>query len=608
MATNIQHRTILNQPSPEALNLPFFNLLPKDKVSLLKFRIYILTRCIKDAEFRQDINEMCRRDVAFFATTMCWIHETRDDAFTETAGKFPMVLWTDQVDILAWLAKYGGSFDMTVEKTRGIGMSWIGCIFLLWKWLYHGEHLDYGILSKDENSLDLKDRPGSLMGKLDLLFAGLPGWLQLGPDGKSVLIRTSSKTHKFEHKINRNAILGFTATDDKLRSARTNLMLVDEAAYLPVDVQRWLAASQFVSSSRILISTHDGTATMFYRLTNDKHSRLVRISTWWNDNPARARGMYKIVNNLPVLLDPTFDYNDYDFCLEDSCLPRSPWVDSEFSKPGLDKVRLKQEIYGVAALDMKRMIQPAVTKCARELCRYPAFRAELVHDELTETEDGPFYFWQEYSSFTGMYYVGVDPAIGVMDKALAALVAIDIKTGSTVATAAFENTNGIDLAKMVHILCEKLCGARGQGYAQVVPESTGIGITFITELKRRGWKNIFNDGKGVHNSDRGEKLLIEYGRALRDGDTVAMDSRIIDDLEHFEYNSKVDVVFTGEIGHGDLGQAAALAWWGAKDRRKVILDTENRPQDRSKQPIELEPEYGYSKRKKSWSDKFALKV
>ncbi len=190
MATNIQLKTQLNYPSEAALALPFFNLLPKDKISLLKWRVYVLVRCLDDNDFRNDIEAMCARDIAFFAATFAWLHETRDDAFTESAGTFPLVLWCDQVDILAWLQQYGGKFDICIEKTRGIGLSWLVIIYLFWKWRYYGEHLDYGILSKDDKSLDLHRRPATLMGKLDLLFESMPGWMQLGPDSKTVLNRT----------------------------------------------------------------------------------------------------------------------------------------------------------------------------------------------------------------------------------------------------------------------------------------------------------------------------------------------------------------------------------------------------------------------------------
>ena len=44
----------------------------------------------------------------------------------------PMKLWVDQVDLLAWLAECFGERDIGVEKSRGIGMSWLIAIFYYW--------------------------------------------------------------------------------------------------------------------------------------------------------------------------------------------------------------------------------------------------------------------------------------------------------------------------------------------------------------------------------------------------------------------------------------------------------------------------------------------
>ena len=609
---NIRLQTKLNNPSKEAQELPLYPLLPTDAEDLLRLRIYVLQRCLIDTDFRASILAMCRQDVAFFATMFIWLHETRDDAFTTKAGKFPFQPWKDQIDLFAWLQKYGGSTDMTIEKTRGIGLSWVVIIFLLWKWLFHGTHLDYGILSKDEKSLDLLNRPATLMGKLDLAFSCLPGWMQLGPDSKTILHRTLTQ-HRFENKQNGNSILGFTASDDKLRSARLNLIVIDEAAFLPVDAQRWLAASQFVSSSRIFVSTHDGTASFFYRMTIDIKSRLVRISTWWNDNPARAQGMYIIEKGRVKLLDANYKFPpDYPFSFDDPGLPRSPWVDGEFAKPGADHVSLMQEIYGTAALDTKRLFQKDVLDIADRSSRVPMMRCRINSSgEFTEDEyDGEWYFWHPLElPFDGVYYVGVDPAFGVADKALAGIVAIDAVTGETVVTAGLPETNVVEQAKGVATLCDLLCGPRGRGYATVVPESTGgVGVSFMTQLQRLNRPLIYTEGNklGVHNKDRGEKILIEAGRAIRDGDLIINDIRIADDFGHFEYDSSMKLVFTGGVGHGDLGQATALGWWAARGRRKAILDAQE-PPPTNKHLRPIEREIGYNKTSRNWSDRFLLK-
>ena len=130
----------------------------------------------------------------------------------------------------------------------------------------------------------------------------------------------------------------------------------------------------------------------------------------------------------------------------------------------------------------------------------------------------------------------------------------------------------------------------------------------MTEMRRLRWPSIFseNNKKGIHNRDRGEKILIEAGRAIRDGDLVISDPRIVDDFEHFEYNARVDLVFTGEVGHGDIGQACALAWWAGRVCRRSIMEAENPKIDLNKQPIEREIGYGLNRNSTRWADRFAL--
>jgi hypothetical protein len=477
---------------------------------------------------------------------------------------------------------------------------------MLWKWLYHGEHLDYGILSKDDDSLDIPERPGSLMGKLDLLFAYLPAWMRLDNKGASVLHRTHSQ-HRFVNRRNKNAILGFTSTNDKLRSARLNFLFADEAAYLDVDTQRWLASTQHVGP-RIWVSTHDGTATMFYRISIDTESSLVRISTWWQANPARWAGAYVVKAGRVRILDTSYHFPpDYKFNYTRPGLERSVWVDYEFSKTGADIGRLEQEIYGTALLDSKKLLQPRIIEFARKSCSVPPYRGWLNESEdFVEDIDGDWFFWKDPSGvFDGLYYIGVDPNIGAsIDGAFAAIVVLDIKTGEQVCSAVLKDTPPVDLARLVVALGHVLGGSRGLGYAQVVYESTGIGVSFTTEIRRLRYPAVYKEGNqaSVHNSDRGEKILIELGRAIRDGDVAIRDERIADDLTGFEYDRKMDLIHSGLVGHGDVSQAAALAWWGGRTRRRAILEAQN---TKKQHPLLSEPRViEAKKRSKIWSNKF----
>lgn len=608
-AQNLHFETKLGVPSAESQALPFYPLLPKDRVGLLKWRLYCRERCVSDMEFRAAIEHMCAHDVVFFASTFAVFHETR--AVTEFIGKFPVILDLDQVDLLCWLAKYAGRTDITVEKTRGIGLSYLICLVFLWVWLYRGEQLELALVSKDKDSLDIKDRPSTLMGKLDLLISELPFWMTHTSKGANTVDRTTTN-HLFVNRKNGNSIRGFVPTDDKLRSGRFFAVGVDEAAFLPIEDQRWLASSQGVTFSRIWVSTHDGTACMFYRLTIDDRHKLVRISTWWWANTRCARGLYKSENGRIVLLDPQYKYDgDYPFSHDMPGLLRSPWVDDQFNRPGADLVHLKQELYGVAVLDMKRLIQPRVTDIARSTCTRPIAVGEFGESGHFEEDLGGRWRWWKHPDLPfdgGPYFIGVDPALSRISGANAALTAINSKTGEVVVTAALEDVDPVDFARLVHALAKLIAGPRGAGYAVIVPEVTGVGVSFLTELQRLRWPAIYSEPGGsrvgVHNADGGEKWLLAAARAIGDADVTVRDARIVDDLEHFELDSRLQPRFTGGVGHGDLGMSFAIAFWGCRERRRQVRQAEKGPVVHS---LLREPRILAEKKSRLFSDQFLTK-
>jgi hypothetical protein len=607
---NIKHETKLNELSDEAKAQPFCNLLPTDEESLLRWKIYVRERCLEDREFRETIRQCCAADVCFWAATFGWFHETRETE--RVIGKFPLILDPDQIDILAWLQKYGGRIDVVIEKTRGVGLSYLICLYCLWLWLFRSQKIDIGLLSKDKNALDILDRPSTLMGKLDTIFAELPAWMRLDENGKTILHRTSSQTHLFENLLNGNCIIGFVPTDQKLRSARLYCLFADEGAFLDVTDQRWLAAATGTSPSIIWVSTHNGSNTMFFRLVHDEVSDLIRISTFWWNNRRCARGMYKIVNGLVVKIDKDYKFEEgYQYNYDKPGRLQSPFTDRAFRRPQINPLTVEEELYGIAATLSKRMYREKLVKYLELLCAKHVYRCDMVAGEFIENdEDNPeLYFWEHAEVFDGYYVIGVDPAAGVEDGAYAALVAINVRTGQQVVSAALKDMSPIPFAQYVVALAKRLAGPRGHGFAKIAFESTGaVGAQFAAELNRLRWSAVCFDGKkttpGFHNSDNGEGWLLELARALQDNDIVIKDRRIIQDLAHFEYDSKWELEYVGKDGHGDLGIAAALAWQGAKDMRQAILRQQKATRSNAAS-IENEPKYQERRNKnKLYSTRF----
>lgn len=602
-------RTKLNEPSKEQLDLPFYGLLPKDKIGLLKWKAYVRERCLTDLEFRDMIDQCCKQDCAFWAASFAWFHETRP-GLQQDVGKFPVLLDCDQVDCLALLQKNAGKIDMAWFKTRGIGASYVVMLFILWCWKYIGQKIEFAAVTKDEDSLDSKDKPSTLLGKLDLLFEELPAWMQIGHDGKSILKRTTTD-HLFKNLQNGNLITGFVATDAKLRSGRFYIVFLDEAAFFPADLQRWASSAEGTTFCVLWLSTFDGTSNMFYRIATNDDPKLdvIRIATWAEDNPRWAEGKYISKNGEIEILDKRYVYPiDYPFSHEEPGLWRSPMVDRAFRRPGSNKQQIREEIYGIAVQDSRKLFSSKRTLeiFAKSALR-PVWRGDYVDGEWIEDwERGPIKTWVKPDAFIGVYAAGADPSLGSLTGAKAGFAVMDVKTGLFVLTARFEGLDAVNFAKKSEAICRAICGPRNAGMCVLAWESTGINFAYTNEIARVRYPSCYcepgKEGRpGCHNQDKGEAWLLEIGRAITDLDAIIKDEDAFSDFKAWEYDRKFDLVFASQDGHGDLGIACAIAWRAGSKRRKAIQQIQK--QEKEKHGREL-LDYRTQKSKLTYSDRF----
>ena len=80
--------------------------------------------------------------------------------------------------------------------------------------------------------------------------------------------------------------------------------IIDELSkFAPADGDRALVSTQQTSHSRLFIGTPYGTGNAYYQIMHEPSS-MVKLIVRWQDNPTRNRGMYKMVANIPVAVDP----------------------------------------------------------------------------------------------------------------------------------------------------------------------------------------------------------------------------------------------------------------------------------------------------------------
>lgn len=579
--------------------LPFIGeVIDLSYPELLKLRIAIRERCLEDKAYRAAIVQMCEMDCAFFIAVFGYFHETR--ATEPRQGKFPVHLDPDQADILACFQKYGGLQDITCEKSRGIGVSYLAAGYATWILLFHpGGKIELGLLSKDEDALDTPRRPSSFMGKVDLLLEELPAWMTHLSAKKKVIHRVTSD-HRFENLLNGNALLGFVPTNDKLRSARLFALLADESAFLPFNIQKWLASTHGTTPSVFYISTHEGTNGLFYRLTQNTTQELIRISSWWWENRRCRRGLYQSVNGQIEIIDLDYKFPlDYEFSHKHAPLLRSPWADRQFNRPEADPITVLQELYGVAIINMRKLFQRPSVEAAKRTVKGPVWRGTITTKGafIEQWEDAPVYVFRPIEALNKRYVIACDPANGVPGGAYGAISVIDEGTGEQVISCMFTDLDAPGLAQ-VCVELSKALGRKGCADNKIAFETTGgVGASFEKELRRLNFPEAL--WHPYHNKDRGEAALMELSRALRDEDFVLRDQRIFDELGNFCYENKGLLEYTGRDGHGDGTVAAAIGWDAAKSLVVKPLDRANQ------QEPEYEPEVLEARRKLDvWSRQF----
>ncbi len=618
---NETRRTELRAPSKEARALPFYWHLPKDHLQSLKWRIWVREKCLVDKEFRATIWEMCKRDIAFFAETFCIIFEPRP-----VPRAMPMKLWEDQVDILAWSDECYGKRDMGVEKSRGIGVSWLYVIFMYHKWLFH-PGTKIGLMSKDETSLDTMDE-NSLMGKIQYLHNMMPEWAKVHPGTGVNIMRRNQGDHTMYNIVNGATIQGFVPTDQKMRSLRFTTAFFDEFAFLPNNVQAQMNSSVHTTPNRFFVSTWNGPGNEFHNIMRKKDSTLLRCEMYWWNNTERWKGCYqgnKDTGQIEIL-DKEYNFpKDYPFVCDG--LIRSPWVDFELSRPGSSVQSALEELYGLTAEDGRKLFRQATLQLVETTVRQylSEGKVDQLRNELRYIimKGGDVKCWAELGNGKlGPFAAGCDLSFG-RGATYSTLEVIDIPTGDQVLEFAVNDQNPVEFARSVVRILEWLNGYRGEGHTYLTFENNGDqGAQFLNEVKRLGYHNIEkNDYSakgprkdkaqyyGVRNRDGGDAFFAEMERAIQDGDFTVRSELIRQEMDLFGRDEKTEKPHfpAGDaLGHGDRTQGISMAWNVAKDKH---FDPEFELDDLDPQgEIKHGPEYYQQEAdsNKSWADSWRI--
>jgi hypothetical protein len=599
--------TALGEICPTARErFPFYFKLPwHDPVKLLQWRIYVRKRCVHDLAFRKAIWKMCALDVAFFAVTFAVIFEPRP-----LPRWLPFHLWTDQVSLLSWFTEIFGERSGAVNKTRGIGLSWLSALFIFHKWVFFPE-VKIAVLTKDKDLLDSPDA-NSLIGKFQYLFDNLPLWAKFTPAGGNLLYRVGEK-HTFINVGNGAVIQGYVSTSTKLRQLRFTMIFADEFAFYDrTDQEEWVVSAGGCTNCMLMVSTWNDFDDMFHYLMFEEESAMLKMNAFWWNNYERWQGAYKIENGIVTVIDKDYKFPpNYTFghpeLLEDGML-RSPWVDAELAQPGKSRNPSKaiRDIYGMGGARTNSFFSNELIQAVKTTVCEPIKQGQLDVSkgkvQIAPTLKSNIRLWHPVDEvYRGPYVAFADLAYGV-GAAHGVLQVLDC-TGEHVLEYGCNDYGGLPAFTYNCVLiCRWLAatGKQGDGAVLLDFEAAGNPKEFVAEALRLNYGNLhvssykyeaggntrknkkvlapgeINDGYyGTSNRDAGRNNFSTLQNAILLIETRVKSQRVLDDMlvtgKDEEKNGQPKLPQGRKEGHGDYLYAFAGAWW----RCRTVVSPEN---------------------------------
>ena len=552
---------------------PHYHLVPRGYRANLKFREEVVNAGLEDPEVAADLWQMCAEDPLFYVNTFVWTYNPR-----LSIPEIPFIAYEYQDDALLRLIRATGMVpgyaphDVAIEKSRDAGGSWMSIISHEWLWQFR-RMLSFLWVSRKEELVDKPDDPKALMWKLDFLLSHLPPFL------RPQFYR--SRLHA-QNVDTLSTIDGESTTGDVGRGDRRTAILLDEFASVE-DGYKVLAATADSTDCRMFNSTHKGTGTAFYMVTQ---GNIPVMRLHWSQHPLKNKGLYTSKGGILEVLDPEYEFPEgYEFILDDGI--RSPWYDAECLRRA-SKLEIAQELDIDVHASGSQFYDPGVLKeAAREHVMAPYAIGEMVYDDqakplsFREADAGRLLLWVLLNSSQRppehQFVMGVDISAG-SDASNSCAAVGDIQTGEKVAE--------FTTIEMLPYRFAHYCVALARWFSTTVGrcfmawEDNGPGGEFgktVLELgygdvyHRRspagkmnllpGWHATAESRRELHASHRralAAKTFINRS-ALSNDEAAEYVYTVNGSVEHARSRSKTDP--TGaRANHGDRCKADALCW------------------------------------------------
>ena len=264
--------------------------VPKSPLKNLRFRQWLLKRCMEEKSYRRAVIEMCRQDIAFFISTFVWQFNPKKK---NTAAVGPFILWDFQEAVLLdrpesvrmpeitkgmgviWC--YENDRSLVVQKSREMGISWLMLLVQDWLALFHPYFQSLNI-SRSADAVDDKS-PNSLFWKLRFVHEYLPDWLK-GEIKQEKMYLGYDRT--------KSVITGEASTGRAGVGGRAGVIFVDEFPLIFTQNERTVTLPTGIVS---IAKNANASSADFWRPTmegpmpgfiDDDTAQVVTYRAWWN--------------------------------------------------------------------------------------------------------------------------------------------------------------------------------------------------------------------------------------------------------------------------------------------------------------------------------------
>ncbi len=227
----------------------------------------------------------CKLEDKYFIYNYCYTIDTRK--FENKI--FVMKPWPHLLNLIDELNKaVRGGYNVIIEKSRDMGISWTIMAWQLHKTLFTEGWMSLNISRKEAEVEDPGKTPKSLFGRLDFMNTRLPSYLKM---------RTDNPFLAFKCKSNNSYISGESANVNAGRDMQYSFILIDEAGMIGVLQEMWQSVAN--SSNCIVLNStppRDGKDHKFgqLRFMKTKEGKLAfKVLTYhWKQHPEKNAVWY----------------------------------------------------------------------------------------------------------------------------------------------------------------------------------------------------------------------------------------------------------------------------------------------------------------------------